>query len=250
MKILLYIEFDGTNFYGYQIQNNYRTVQGEIKKVVAKLFGEDARFIGPSRTDRAVHAKKYPVLLSNIKTTIPPDRVSKVFNINLPEDIRVIESFRVSEDFNIRYNVVGKTYSYKIRKSPYISPIYRNYAYTVDYDIDIYKMQKAKYLFLGKKDFSGFMSQGSNPRNTIKTIYDIRIIEKDNFITVYINASGYLYNMVRIIVSTLLDISRGFIKEEDIIKVFETGQRGKSMVIPGNGLYMESVEFKEIKLIW
>lgn len=249
MKILLYIEFDGRYFYGYQIQNNYRTVQGEIKKVLEKLFGKDVKFIGPSRTDRFVHAKRYPVLLSNLKTTIPPDRVSKVLNINLPEDIRVIKSFRVSEDFNIRYNVVGKTYSYKIRKSPYVSPIYRNYAYTVDYDIDIYKMQKAKYLFLGKKDFSGFMSQGSNPRNTVKTIYDIRIIQKNNFITVYINASGYLYNMVRIIVSTLLDVARGFIKEEDIIEIFETGKRGKSIVIPGYGLYLEDVEFKEIKEI-
>ena len=214
MKILLYIEFDGTDFFGYQIQKSCRTVQGELKKVLNKVFLKNVNFMGPSRTDKGVHAKKYPVLLREINTTIPPEKISHVLNRYLPDDIKIIKSFRVSEDFDIRYNVVGKTYSYKIRKSKVRSPIWRNYAYTTNHDIDIYKMQKAKYLFLGKKDFKGFMSQGSNPKDTVKTIYDIRIVEEDNFITVYINASGYLYNMVRIIVSTLIDVSRGYITEK------------------------------------
>lgn len=249
MKILLYIEFDGTNFFGYQIQDNCRTVQGELKKVLESVFYKDVKFMGPSRTDRGVHAKKYPVLLKDIKTTIPPKKIMHVLNRHLPEDIKVIDSFRVSEDFDIRYNVIGKTYSYKIKKSATRSPLWRNYAYTVNYDMDIYKMQKAKYLFIGKNDFKGFMTQGSNPKGTVKTIYSIRIIENDDFITVYIYASGYLYNMVRIIVSTLIDVSRGYITEDGIKDVLKTGNRGKSMVIPGNGLYLENVKFKKIKLI-
>lgn len=244
MKILLYVEYDGTNFHGYQRQKEARTVQGELEKALSTLLKEEVSVSGSSRTDAGVHARRYPISFTT-GSTIPPEKIAVALNQFLPEDLKAQESFEVKEEFDARFLSRGKTYSYRFLRRSQPSALFRNYAFLVRQELDLLKMREAASAFIGTHDFGGFKSVGSTDPNPVKELREIRIEEEGEFLVLYITASGFLYNMARIIAGTLLDAGTGRISAEEIADILESGQRGKSMVLPPWGLYLEKVYYDE-----
>lgn len=242
-NVKLTIEYDGTNYCGWQKQNNEKTIQEEIEKAIYKAVGEVVEVIGSSRTDAGVHARG---MVANFKTnaTIPFDRFKYAINDKLPDDIAIIESEEVSEDFHARYDSKGKTYCYSIINRQQKPAIGRNYVYHFKWDLDIEKMRKACKHFIGKHDFKAFRSLGSSVKTTERTIKELYIESEGEKINIFITADGFLYNMVRIIVGTLLKVGRGKIPVEDIEKIILLGDRKKAgPCVPAQGLILEKVYY-------
>lgn len=243
MKVRLLIEFDGTSFCGWQIQPADRTVQGELQKALSSLLGESVEVAGSSRTDSGVHAREYPVSFGTT-TRIPAGNIASALNQFLPEDIRALSSMEMEDTFHARYDSRGKTYSYRVLNRRQPTALYRNYAYHVKEALSMEAMEKASSLFLGAHDFRGFMSMGSAEGNTVKTVTEVNLRKEGDFLIISITASGFLYNMARIMVGTLIDIGLGRITGEEVTKILQTGIRGKSMVVPSRGLYLERVYYE------
>lgn len=242
-NVKLTIEYDGTNYCGWQKQNNEKTIQEEIEKAIYKAVGEVVEVIGSSRTDAGVHARG---MVANFKTnaTIPFDRFKYAINDKLPDDIAIIESEEVSEDFHARYDSKGKTYCYSIINRQQKPAIGRNYVYHFKWDLDIEKMREACKHFIGKHDFKAFRSLGSSVKTTERTIEELYIESEGEKINIFITADGFLYNMVRIIVGTLLKVGRGKIPVEDIEKIILLGDRKKAgPCVPAQGLILEKVYY-------
>ena len=242
-NVKLTIEYDGTNYCGWQKQNNEKTIQEEIEKAIYKAVGEVVEVIGSSRTDAGVHARK---MVANFKTnaTIPFDKFKYAINDKLPDDIAMIESEEVSEDFHARYDSKGKTYCYSIINRQQKPAIGRNYVYHFKWDLDIEKMREACKYFIGKHDFKAFRSLGSSVKTTERTIKELYIESEGEKINIFITADGFLYNMVRIIVGTLLKVGRGKIPVEDIEKIILLGDRKKAgPCVPAQGLILEKVYY-------
>lgn len=242
-NVKLTIEYDGTNYCGWQKQNNEKTIQEEIEKAIYKAVGEVVEVIGSSRTDAGVHARG---MVANFKTnaTIPFDRFKYAINDKLPDDIAIIESEEVSEDFHARYDSKGKTYCYSIINRQQKPAIGRNYVYHFKWNLDIEKMREACKHFIGKHDFKAFRSLGSSVKTTERTIKELYIESEGEKINIFITADGFLYNMVRIIVGTLLKVGRGKIPVEDIEKIILLGDRKKAgPCVPAQGLILEKVYY-------
>ena len=242
-NVKLTIEYDGTNYCGWQKQNNEKTIQEEIEKAIYKAVGEVVEVIGSSRTDAGVHARG---MVANFKTnaTIPFDKFKYAINDKLPDDIAIIESEEVSEDFHARYDSKGKTYCYSIINRQQKPAIGRNYVYHFKWDLDIEKMREACKHFIGKHDFKAFRSLGSSVKTTERTIKELYIESEGEKINIFITADGFLYNMVRIIVGTLLKVGRGKIPVEDIEKIILLGDRKKAgPCVPAQGLILEKVYY-------
>ena len=242
MNIKLLIEYDGTAFSGWQRQPHARTVQGDLEKALSELLMEDIKVNGSSRTDSGVHAREYPVSFTTAGR-IPPERIALAVNAKLPHDIRALSSMEVPEGFHARYSSDGKTYSYRMLRRNLPSAIYRNYACLVEESIDLPKMKAAAEVFKGSHDFRGFMSTGSSDMNTVKEIREIILSEEGDFIILTITASGFLYNMARIIAGTLIDAGMGKIGDSEILRILESGIRGRSKPAPSCGLYLEKVYY-------
>ena len=242
-NVKLTIEYDGTNYCGWQKQNNEKTIQEEIEKAIYKAVGEVVEVIGSSRTDAGVHARG---MVANFKTnaTIPFDKFKYAINDKLPDDIAIIESEEVSEDFHARYDSKGKNYCYSIINRQQKPAIGRNYVYHFKWDLDIEKMREACKHFIGKHDFKAFRSLGSSVKTTERTIEELYIESEGEKINIFITADGFLYNMVRIIVGTLLKVGRGKIPVEDIEKIILLGDRKKAgPCVPAQGLILEKVYY-------
>lgn len=243
-NIKLIIEFDGTNYCGWQRQVKEPTVQEAIEKAIASLTGEAAQAInltGCSRTDSGVHSRAF---VANFKTAskIPPEKFKEALNSKLPEDIAIIYSQEVALDFHARYAASGKTYCYTILNRSVRSPLYRNYTYQVKDSLDIEKMKEASRYFIGKHDFTAFKSTGSSVKTSVRTITALEVHKEGELIKIYASADGFLYNMVRIIVGTLLDVGRGKIAPDSIKAIIESKERTRAGIcVPAQGLSLEKV---------
>lgn len=240
-NIKLLIEYDGTNYFGWQIQKVGSTVQGTIEKAIMKATGEVVELIGSSRTDSGVHARGY---VANFKTnsTIPGNKFRDAINTRLPDDIVVLLSEEVSNEFHSRYDSKGKTYTYSILNSEIPIAIGKNYVYHVRGKFDIEKMQETCQFFIGTHDFKSFKSDGSSVKTTVRTISDLHIEVGNNNIKFFITGDGFLYNMVRIIVGTLLQVGRGTKTPMDIKRIIDfPDRRGAGMCVPALGLVLEEV---------
>lgn len=240
-NIKLLIEYDGTNYFGWQKQKIGKTIQGTIEEAIMKLTGEKVELIGSSRTDSGVHARGY---VANFKTnsTIPGNRFREAINTKLPDDIVILNSSEEKLDFHSRYDSKGKTYTYTILNSEIPTAIGKNYLYHVRGDFDIDSMKEACKYFIGKHDFKAFKSDGSSVKTTVRTISDLHMEVDNNYIRFYITGDGFLYNMVRIIVGTLLQVGRGTKTPLDVKKTIESGDRkGAGMCVPALGLVLEEV---------
>ena len=240
LKITL--QYNGENYCGWQRQPNSPGIQGTVENAIYEITKEKVKVTASGRTDAGVHALGQ---VANFKTetNIPASRIPDALNAKLPKDISVISCEEVDMDFHARYNACGKTYRYLIYNRPYRSPLYKNLAYHVKYDLDWDKIRlEAKYL-IGTHDFVGFMSSGSSVKDTVRTIYDIKIEEHEGITSIEISGNGFLYNMVRIIVGTLVDIGRGRIKHnmEEIINSKSRSMCGHTA--PAHGLFLKKVNY-------
>ena len=243
MNVLLKISYDGTNFLGYQIQDKGRTVESELKNAVKKLTGEDVKMVASGRTDSGVHAKGQVVnFWTNAK--IPAEKYAPALNGLLDSDVRVLTSKRVSDSFNARYSAKKKTYKYSCYTGKVENPLKSRYSVLLKNDIDIEKIKSATKIIEGTHDFKCFCSSGSSVKTTVRTVYKISVVKKSSDITFSVTGNGFLYNMVRIIVGTLVLVGEGKIEVGDIEKALLTGDRtlvGKTM--PANGLCLEKVVY-------
>lgn len=240
-NIKLTLEYDGTNYCGWQKQPNASSIQETLEEAILKITGENVKLIGSGRTDSRVHALGQ---VANFKThsKIPANRYIKALNSMLPFDIAVKDSIEVDLDFHARFNAIGKEYKYIIYNNKVRSPLKRNYSYFVDYDLDIANMKKSLDSFLGTHDFSGFMSSGSSIKSTVRTISCVEFIEKEGLIELNIMGNGFLYNMVRIIVGTLVDIGIGKIDSNSISDIIDSRDRKRAgHTAPPEGLYLSKV---------
>ncbi|OOM76391.1 tRNA pseudouridine(38-40) synthase TruA [Clostridium sp. BL-8] len=240
-NIKLIIEFDGSNFCGWQRQPKGRTVQKVIETAIYKATGEEIQINGSSRTDAGVHARE---MVANFFTdsTIPGDKFREAINTRLPEDVSIIKSEEVDQEFHARYSSKGKTYSYTIVNRSERLSLGHQYLYHYKYRLDVDRMRKACNYFIGKHDFKAFMSPGSSIKTTIRTITELYIEQDGEKIKIFITADGFLYNMVRIIVGTLIKVGNEKLQVEDIEHIIIEGNRKRSgMCVPPNGLILEKV---------
>lgn len=243
-NVKLTIEYDGTNYHGWQRQSNAKTVQEVIEKAIRGLTGEEVEINGSSRTDQGVHAYGQ-VANFFTRSSIPHDRFSYALNRMLPEDIVIRNSEEVSMDFHARYSSTGKKYRYLIYNSRFPSAIFRNRAYHVSHDLNVDNMKKAISFFIGTHDFSAFKATGSSVKTSVRTIYDANLTRVDDNIWFEVSGDGFLYNMVRIIAGTLVDVGMGRIKAEDIPGIIESHDRKRAgRTAPPQGLYLVEVYYK------
>jgi len=239
-NLLLYLEYDGTNYHGWQIQPEDITVQKTVEDAVFKIFKEKISVTGCSRTDAGVHAKKYALSFFT-ECKIPAERVAVALNTALPYDVRALCCTEVGENFHARFDTVSKTYQYIINNGRY-DVFMRNYCWTVKSALDIEKMRSSAKYFLGKHDFKSFMTGEKDV--TVRNVFSLDITENGDFINIFISADGFLYNMVRIIAGTLLQAGYGHFTYDDIKHAMESRIRSNAGVtLPSNALFLTDVEY-------
>ena len=247
MKYLIELTYIGTNYHGFQYQTNYDTIQGEIMKSCEKLFcTRDISVLGCSRTDSGVHAKQYFAVITVEKSSIKEENLPKALNTYLPDDIVVLSAKAVDDDYNLHAKVKGKKYVYTILNQEFNNPFIKDRCFLYPRDIDVDKMNEACDYIVGKHDFACFMASGNEVDNTVRTVFECYVTreknEDGNFVKIYVSADGFLYNMVRIIAGTLIEVSEGKIKVEDIAKIVDNKERKLSgRTLPGNGLTLKEV---------
>ena len=242
-NIKLTIEYDGTNYLGWQKQKIGNTIQNTIEEGIKTLTNEDVEVIGSSRTDAGVHAKGF---VANFKTIskIPADKYREAINHKLPDDIVIIKSEEVDDCFHSRYNAKGKTYSYSIINRDIPCAINRNYLYHIKKKLDVASMKEACQYFIGTHDFTSFKTSGSSVKTSVRTIFELYIEEYNDIIKIYITGDGFLYNMVRIIVGTLLMVGFNKIKPNEITNIIESKDRERAGIcVPATGLVLEKVYY-------
>ena len=243
-NIKLTIEYDGTDFAGWQLQPGERTVQGVIEKALNKTLGEKMRVIASGRTDSGVHAKAQA---ANFKTNsnLSYDSIKKALNAKLPPDVAIKDCRRASEDFNARFDAKLKTYRYTISNSPVRPAIARRYAYFMPQPLNVCLMRKEADALIGRKDFKSFHASGRSVKDFRRHIKSILIKkDRDNFIYVDIEADGFLYNMARNIVGTLVEVARGKLPAGSTTKILKArDRRGAGPTMPAKGLCLLEVKY-------
>ena len=243
-RIKLTIAYEGTNYCGWQVQPNGITVEEVVNKALKKLTGEDIQVIGASRTDSGVHALGN-VAVFDTHTTIPPERISYALNQRLPEDIVIVKSEEVAEDFHPRYCDCSKTYEYHILNTRIPIPTKRLTNYFVSYDLDVEKMRKAAGYLIGEHDFVSFCNVRTDVEDTVRTVTELEILKDGEEITIRISGNGFLYNMVRIIVGTLIRVGRGFYEPEKVKEILEAKDRkAAGVTAPPHGLILAEIRYE------
>ncbi|MBE5921929.1 MAG: tRNA pseudouridine(38-40) synthase TruA [Lachnospiraceae bacterium] len=244
-RIRLIIAYDGTNYCGWQIQNNGITVEETINKHLTALLGEEIAVIGASRTDSGVHALGN-VAVFDTETKIPAEKISFALNQRLPDDIRIQKSEEVAADFHPRFCNSTKTYEYKIWNSQFMRPTERLYSYFVFLPLDIEAMKQAATYLLGERDFISFSSSHTQVLSTIRTIYDIAVEREGNMITIRVSGNGFLYNMVRLIAGTLIKVGLHVYPAEHVKEILEAKTRGLAgPKSPARGLTLIGIDYHE-----
>lgn len=243
-RIKLTIAYDGTNYCGWQIQPNGITIEEILNKALSKMTGEEILVIGASRTDSGVHAMGN-VAVFDTETTIPSERIAVALNQRLPDDIVITKSEEVPLDFHPRYCNCSKTYEYHIINTRIPIPTKRLTNYFVSYVLDIDKMRQAASYLVGEHDFVSFCNVRTDVENTVRTITALDIITNGNEITIRITGNGFLYNMVRIIVGTLIRVGRGFYEPEKVKEILEAKDRkAAGVTAPAHGLMLVEIKYE------
>ncbi len=244
-RIMLTVAYDGTDYHGFAFQENNETIEGVLNEKLSELLGEDIQVIGASRTDAGVHALGNVVVFDTC-STIPGDRFGAALNSKLPKDIRIKASKEVSEDFHPRKCVSEKTYEYHILNSKYEIPTKRLYSWYCSYDLDEEKMDKAAKLLVGEHDFTSFCNVESQAISHVRNIVSAEVYRNGDEIIIRIVGNGFLYNMVRIIAGTLMQIGRGKGSPEDITLMLKERDRAcAGPTAPPQGLFLVKYSFPE-----
>lgn len=244
-NIKLTIEYEGTNYSGWQKQENAITIQETIEEAIEKLVVEKIKLIGSGRTDGKVHALgQVANFLTN--SNIPGEKYKYALKFLLPDDITIMDSEEVALSFHSRFDAIKKRYKYVVYTGELPRAIYRNFSYHVPYRIDIEKMTEASKYLIGTHDFAAFMATNSDVNSTLRTIYDISINKKKDIIEFSIEGNSFLRNMVRIIVGTLLYVGFERIKIDDLPRIVLDKKRERAgPTVPPQGLFLEKVFYNE-----
>ena len=247
MKYFAKIKYLGTDFHGFQVQPEKRTVQGELCSALKQATGQPCKVTGCSRTDAGVHANEFCITVEAPGSTVPADKLPVAVARYLPTDLALYYAEEVSESFHPRYDVISKEYLYRIKNERVYDPFYYGRAWFLPKPIDfehVDKMQRAADQLVGKYDFSAFMSPGSDVTDTVRTVFYIKIDKKESDIDIRISADGFLYNMVRIIVGTLIEVAYDRMTVEEVKEVLLSKDRCKAgMTAPPEGLYLNKVSY-------
>lgn len=252
-RILLRVAYDGTNYHGWQLQPNAATIEGELNRALCALTGEEIVVTGASRTDAGVHALGN-VAVFDTTSRIPAEKFSYALNQRLPEDIVIQSSKQVADDFHPRHCDCRKTYEYDILNRTFPLPAYRNTAYFLYGTLNIEAMRRACQAFLGEHDFASFCAAGAQVQTTVRKIYSLEVEcrplteanvgSADQLLTIRVKGNGFLYNMVRIIAGTLVEVGRGHIKPEEVADIIAAKDRAKAgPTAPARGLRLVEIEY-------
>ena len=242
-NIKLTIEYDGKDFNGWQKQPNKLNIQGTIEKAIQELTGEEVELNASGRTDAGVHALNQ---VANFKTNsnIPIEKIAIALNSKLKKSILIKKAEEVDENFHSRLTCKRKTYRYVINNSQYGTAIYRSMECHIPQKLDIEKMQKAAKYFEGEHDFKAFKASGTSSKSSVRTIYKAKVFKDAERIYIELTGNGFLYNMVRIIAGTLVDVGIGNIEPEQIENIINEGKRQNAgKTLPAHGLFLVNVEY-------
>ena len=244
-NIKLVIEYDGKDFNGWQKQPTKLNIQGEIERAIKQITGEEVDLTASGRTDAGVHALGQ---VANFKTNsnIPIEKIPIALNSNLKKSIVIKSAEEVEERFHSRLNCKRKTYRYIINNSKYGTAIYRNLETHIPMKLDIQKMKEAVKYFEGEHDFKAFKASGTSSKSSVRTIYKAEVIEAGNErIYIELTGNGFLYNMVRIISGTLVEVGLGKIEPNEIKTIIDSQKRENAgKTLPPQGLYLIKVEYE------
>lgn len=244
MKIKLTVTYDGTNFCGWQKQKNGVSVQETIENAILSVTGEKVSVVGSGRTDAGVHAKGQVAAFCTA-SSIPPEKFYKALNTVLPPEVKIIKSELADENFHPVRSAKRKTYAYTLYKSDVILPLKERYAVMVDKNLSVGAMRKAAEILVGEHDFKSFSSTGGSVKTSVRTIFSLNIEESADEIKFYVCGNGFLYNMVRIIVGTLVKVGEGKLTDKDVKKMLDGGGRKiGGTTYPAKGLCLEKVEYE------
>lgn len=250
-KFLLKISYDGTNYNGYQLQNDLPTVALMLNQASREAFGIECNVTGCSRTDSGVHALGFFVTVEpkskDDEITVPVSKIPLVMNLKLPDDIAVLDAKEVNDDFHPRYDAISKEYVYRIHDSLIPNPFYKNHV--LEYgrritDEGIAKMNEACKHFVGSHEFDSFMAAGSQIKDTKRNVFYASMERKGDIVEFTVCADGFLYNMVRIMVGTLLQVNSGRISPNEIEHIIEAKDRSLAgFTAKAHGLYLKNVQY-------
>lgn len=242
-NIKLIIEYEGTNYAGWQIQKNAKSIQGTLESALKRIIGEKGRLISCGRTDSGVHAIGHVVNFKT-KSKIPLSNLQRGLNSILPRDIVIKEVKEVALNFNSRFDAKSKVYRYTILNRSYPQALCRNYFYYVPYKLDLNTMKREAKCLVGRHDFKSFQAADKKERSSIRTIKKLEVERKKDVIEVEIEADGFLYNMVRNIVGTLIEIGRGRFKAGSMKKILKAKNRDLAgPTAPARGLCLVEVKY-------
>lgn len=243
MWVKLVVAYEGTNYCGWQIQPNGITIEQVLNKTLSSLLGEDITVTGASRTDAGVHSLGN-VAVFETHTRMPAEKISFALNQRLPEDIVVQESCQVPEDFHPRFSKSRKTYEYRILNCRFRQPLERRTSYFYHYPLDVSAMQKAATYLVGEHDFTSFASVHAQTNTYVRTIYALDVVCEGDMIRIRVQGNGFLYNMVRIIAGTLIQVGAGIKKPEDMESILAGKDRELAgPTAPAHGLTMIGLEY-------
>lgn len=244
-KFALFIQYDGTNYHGWQKQKSLPSIQGVIEEVLSELLQEEIHIKGASRTDAGVHAL-CQVAVFKTKKDIKEEKLLKSINACLPEDIMVWGLKEVSQKFDPINDALEKTYGYFIFKGSTPPPFIYRYVLPVSFPIKVDSMRKTSALFLGKQDFSFFMNKGTKVSSCVREIRELKVMGKKNIIGVFITADGFLKQMVRNIIGTMLMVEMGKLKFEEVENWNPPSpSRGFRFTAPARGLFLLDIKFQK-----
>ena len=242
-RVRITVAYDGTNYHGWQLQDNGITIEEELNRCLTELLGEEIKVIGASRTDSGVHALGNVAVFDTVNR-MPAKKISYALNQRLPEDIRIQKSEEVLPDWHPRHCESRTTYEYRIYRGEFPMPVKRLYSHFIYTPLDAGRMREASAYLEGEHDFKSFCQTGAQVESTVRTLYSLWVEEQDSDLVIRVCGSGFLYNMVRIIAGTLIEVGQGKREPESMLQVLSALDRSAAgPTAPANGLTLVKYEF-------
>lgn len=242
-RIRITVAYDGTNYHGWQLQENGITIEEELNRCLSELLGERIHVIGASRTDSGVHALGN-IAVFDTENRMPAEKVAYALNQRLPEDIRIQKSEEVPAQWHPRHCASIKTYEYRIYRAEFSMPVRRLYSYFFYRPIDVGRVREAADYLVGEHDFRSFCQTGAQVESTVRTLYAVQVEEQGAELVLRIRGNGFLYNMVRIIVGTLIEVGQGKREPQSMREVLAAKDRSAAgPTAPAHGLTLVKYEF-------
>jgi len=244
-KIKLTLRYDGTAYHGWQVQHNAVTVQQVLQDAIERITGVRSGVTGCSRTDAGVHAAMFCCAFDT-QSPLRGDKLCQALNAVLPRDVSVYDAAEVNEAFHPRYDATGKRYIYRIYNGRHRNPFYEGYAVHVNRPLDEAALDKAAKAYLGTHDFAAFCASGSSVEDTVRTVTQADVVREGDMVLFQVAANGFLYNMVRIMAGTLLDMASGRLPYDAIEQILASCDRDRAgMTAPACGLFLDEVFYDE-----